>query len=146
MDELTAEAMQRRLDHLERENRRVKRIALVAAALTLVSLLHLAVPVGTAQVRTIEAERFVLRDRSGVVRAQLSISPPSGAAELSFNDEEGRALISMPGAGGFASIVLSGANGSQRAVFSSGRDHFGVDHGASLTLSDTNGNLVWAAP
>ena len=42
MDQLTADAMHRRLDHLKREGRRVKRVGLVVVALAVPSLPHVA--------------------------------------------------------------------------------------------------------
>jgi hypothetical protein len=75
-----------RLSRLERENRRWKRLAAVGPALALVALLGQALttagaighdspgarPAPTRAV--VEAERFVLRDASGVARASLSMA------------------------------------------------------------------------
>lgn len=61
------DAVMRRLDRLERENRLWR--AGVLLALT-VAIMGQAVPVS----RVIEAEEFVLRDRQGRLRAQLAMA------------------------------------------------------------------------
>lgn len=63
------------------------------------------------QVRTVEAERFVLKDSDGRTRAELSTE--GSLAVLALNDrDERRQLVLFAGDAG-ASVVLHTANGEQ---------------------------------
>jgi hypothetical protein len=75
-----------RLDKVERENRILKRFALVVLL-----LITAAVGMGQAPTgRTLEAERFVLKDQAGRMRAEI-IMDASGTPSLDFFDEKGKA-------------------------------------------------------
>ncbi len=107
---MTIDTVSRRLDRLERENRLLKRtgvMALIAvAALTLM---------GQAAVRqvpkVIEAQRFVVRDASGNIRAIFGAGenslyqskPPYG---IVLYDESGTARAWMETVGGLSQLVL----------------------------------------
>src|SRR5262249_409088 len=120
----------RRLERLERENRRLK----LAGALTLVGPAALVVMGQTAPTQvanSIEAERFVLRDAGGKVRATLGLRP-DGTAAFAIGDEaqQERALLSVT-AQGLAGMELADSSGHPRAGL-------GVkpDGSALLTLLD----------
>jgi len=71
MSEPTIETLARRLDRVERENRHMKQAGVVAlAVIAAVVLMGQATPSKVAKV--IEAEKFVVRDKSGKVRAELN--------------------------------------------------------------------------
>jgi len=71
---------------VERENRILKRFALV-----LLLLITAAVGMGqTPTGRTVEAERFVLKDHAGRTRAEI-VMDASGTPSLEFLDEKGQA-------------------------------------------------------
>ncbi len=75
----------RRLDRLERENRRLK----VVGGLALLGMAALTVmgqTPPTSVANTLEAERFVLRDNAGNVRATLGLRP-DGTAALALADD-----------------------------------------------------------
>jgi hypothetical protein len=83
-----------RLEQVERENRRLKRI--VAIVLLGVSAFVL---MGQAQkTRTVEAEQFIVRDQNGKMRAKLSVTNYSGhlntgESALEFYNETGKELV-----------------------------------------------------
>jgi len=68
MTETTPDVLVQRIERLERENRRFKRAG-AALALGLVAVLVMGQAPGRA--RTLEAEKLVLKDRSGKIRAVL---------------------------------------------------------------------------
>jgi hypothetical protein len=80
-----------RLERLEKENRRLK--GLGVAVLTIASAIVL---MGQMQAgRTVEAERFVLKDATGKIRAQintvednavLALYGPQGSKQIGFNE------------------------------------------------------------
>ncbi|MGH7299604.1 MAG: hypothetical protein ACREJE_04240, partial [Candidatus Rokuibacteriota bacterium] len=75
----------RRLDRLERENRRLKLLGALAL-LGLAALTVMGQTAATPVVNTIEAERFVLRDGAGHARATLGLRP-DGTAALALADD-----------------------------------------------------------
>lgn len=94
MQQATADGLQerldRRMDRLERENRRLKLGGVVlVAALTLVGL----VGAGRSDTRHIEAESFIVKDSNGKVRAVLGTTDPYSAPGLVMYDQEGHANV-----------------------------------------------------
>src|SRR2546421_156396 len=84
-----------RIDVLERENRRLKRMG--ATALVLISVLVAAgaqPSEGPARNGTVEAEQFIVRDRTGKERARLALGD-DGSPRLFFRDGEGRVRLQM---------------------------------------------------
>jgi hypothetical protein len=89
----TADVTQR-LDRLERENRRLKRIGgVVLVTLAAVVLMGQATPGKVAKV--VEAEKFVLRDRAGQLRATLAADANVATFALYGSKEQLRAAISV---------------------------------------------------
>jgi|HubBroStandDraft_5_1064220.scaffolds.fasta_scaffold219024_2 hypothetical protein len=83
-----------RLESIERENRRLKQIGLVAIVLsTLMLLMGQAHPAN----QTVEAEKFILKDSNGIIRARLQLEP-GDKPTLSLLDASGFPLVSL-GAG-----------------------------------------------
>jgi len=78
----------RRLDRLERENRRLKLLGGLAM-LGLAALTVMGQTAPTSVANTLEAERFVLRDNAGNVRATLGLRP-DGTAALALADDTQR--------------------------------------------------------
>ena len=79
-----------RVEKLERENRRMKQIGLVAALFASTLILG-----GEAKTnKVVEANEFRLLDASRKVRALLSMSP-SGGPELTFNDASGDFVLAL---------------------------------------------------
>lgn len=86
MDQPTIEMLARRVEHVERENRRLRRIMVAASAGAILALL------GAARFREkpriIEAERFMLYDKDGRIRALLDMTPDD-TPTLAFYDKQG---------------------------------------------------------
>ena len=73
-----------RLEKVERENRVLKRFAMLA-----LSLIAAVLVMGQAgPQRTVEAEKFVLKDSAGRMRAEITLDQ-SGTPALVFYDESG---------------------------------------------------------
>ena len=117
----------RRLDKLERQNRRLRQgVALILTILGTLLLIAQSSPK-----RTVEAEEFILRDAAGRIRAKLGM----WTAEPSFAlyDSAGRAKVLMDGNG--PAVHLSDANAIPRLSIM-------VDEsGAGFSVSDTRGRL-----
>ena len=137
------EQLNERLLKLERQNRKSKQAgaaALIAAAsFLLMGQTSRTKPVQASQSNTVEASQFILKDKSGKVRANLSIdeSPGnSGAVQLVFYDVEGKQRVKLgsgnPYLGG--TLQLADEKGKNRIVILSS-----VALGGSLGLDDSNG-------
>lgn len=98
-----------RLEKLERENRRMKNIGIVAAVV--VSMFIVGGQAKTSKV--VEANEFVLKDTNGKVRARLSMEVVARPT-LSFYDESGSIPLALTG-GNEPFIVLSRV-GTQETV------------------------------
>jgi len=90
MNQTVVESITQRLDHLERENQRLKKLG--GAGLALFSL-FLLIGAGASGQRTIEAESFIVKDPSGKVRAVLGTADPYNAPGLVMYDQEGHPNI-----------------------------------------------------
>lgn len=140
MSEQTIETMVKRLDSLERENRRMKRTGVAAlAGITAVVLMGQAIPSEVAKV--VKAEQFVLRDSGGNSRAVLAVGP-DGSVGLGLSDSHGtaRAWLSL-GPQGSPSFALFDKEAKPRATLRLWPD--GVPR---LALNDQGGNVIWSAP
>ncbi len=93
MVEPTMQTLERRLDRVERENRRLKQVGVVVlAVIAAVMLMGHGAPRKVAKV--VEAEKFVLRDADGRVRGRLH-TKPDGTAGLSLLDKGGTRRIAL---------------------------------------------------
>ena len=122
-------AIMTRLERLERQQRRWRGAA-IAGALGLAAIALMGQkPAG----RTVEAERFVLRDAAGRVRAELVMDNEQSAA-LRFRDADSMPRLTVGTENGAALIVLNEAGGKLRAGLVS------LPHGApGLNLYDSSG-------
>lgn len=134
-------ALSNRLERLERDNRRLKRLG--TAILLLASTLLL---MGQGRPnRTVEAERFIVRDRQGRVRVEIGTPRFSGAAvglnsddpAIWISDEKGqdRAVLTIDGLW-FADV--KGRKAANLEVESGKR--------AGLAFYDKDGKVLWSAP
>ena len=94
------EAQTRRLDRLEREARRWRRACKGALALCGVLLFT----GQSGDPRTVEAERFVIRDASGAVRGELGVNGRDARLLLANGEGNARMLLTLAAfcAGAFA--------------------------------------------
>lgn len=129
---ITFRTLERRLKHVERENRRLKRaVALLVIGVAAVFLMGQAL----AQRRTVAAEAFIVRDGLGRDRAMLT-ALADGTVGLSFYDTGGvpRAWLRVL-ADGTPGLVLSDRTGHARTMVNVQEDGL-----AGLLLYDQSGN------
>ena len=120
----------KRLERLEKQNRKLKYAG--AAALVLVSavlLMGQAAPVP----ETIEARQFIVRDADGKARAVLGVTEAGGSLGLCDADGNARALLGVTETG--PTLWLHDADGTTRALL------VAAEAGAVLGLHDPNGTL-----
>lgn len=93
MTHTPADALVRRIERLERENRRLKRAgAAIVLGILAVLLMGQAVPKGP----TIEAQRFVLKDKRGKVRAVLGEGADGETGLFVYDGKQRpRAMVAM---------------------------------------------------
>jgi hypothetical protein len=157
------QVMLQRLELVERENRRLKRMShLLLAGLAILlglttSLLVVFARQSMAMAEVVQAKRFVLRDDEGLIRAVLGIQPDGssrfalqdrdgqprlqltllsdGSPGVALKDREGqnRAVLALP-PDGMAQVVFADRYGNNRALLGLAAD--GV---SSLILADSNG-------
>ena len=90
LDEEDSMDINARVEKLERENRRMKKIGIVAAVVVSTFIIG-----GQAKTnKVVEANEFRLLDSSRKVRALLSMSA-SGGPELTFNDASGDFVVAL---------------------------------------------------
>ena len=133
MVEPTMEALVKRLNRLERENRRLKRAGVIAlAVMTAVVLMGKATAGKVAKV--VEAEGFVLRDARGTVRARLETLSFGKVQLVLFDKDEKPQSILGVGSDG-PGLILGGKEGttflSNTLLLFSGKD-FKVRLGMTL--------------
>lgn len=139
MNETLTRPLVQRLERVESENRRLKRIG-VLAVLGLGALMLLgqatpsAITPAVPAAKVIEAEKFVLRDPTGRERAELSVLA-DGSPTLGFVDPDGkpRALFGL-GADGAPGLALLGPDDKGRLTLSVRRDG-----AAAVILVDAGG-------
>ncbi len=132
----SSEDLTARFDRLERQNRQLRRLCL--GCLIGASLLT---TLGARQVakngpKTVEAERFLLRDKQGRMRAILDMAPDRGPI-LAFYDEKGknRIVLDMDQQGNPALNLFDERGNSRTAL--------GVElpkRGVGLSVYDENNN------
>ena len=114
MNEPTIETVARRLDRVERENRLLKRAAVVALA-----VISAAVLMGQATeskpTTALEAERFVLKDSAGKTRAVWGPSQ-AGGYSLGFFDAAGRGRLVLGVDDAGPNIGFMDANQTSRII------------------------------
>lgn len=146
-----------RLCQLERQNKRLRWVAMVALAVASSSVLLL----GVANLRaeqpsgrqTVKAAKFLLLGPAGKTRASLGVS--RGGAQLVLYDPSGQKRASLAMAAGGPQFTLYDSSGMQRAKLAvdtegpylglnspTGRPHVWLSDtptGPSITLLDKNG-------
>jgi len=136
MNEAAKETLEQRVDQLEGENRRLKRMGVVALAVIAAVVL-----MGQTTGRMVDADKFILRDWEGKKRAELMTI--SSGAYLGLDGPDGKTRITLAvldepiltlyghGEGAGAIRVLLGVNDVDSPY---------------LKLVDKNGNVIWSAP
>jgi hypothetical protein len=118
-----------RVERLEQAQRRWRRLAAGAV----MGLAAVALMGQKPAPRIVEAERFILRDAAGRVRAELAVDTEQSVA-LRFRDVDNLPRLSIGTENGASVLVLNEQGGKVRAGLVT------LPHGApALTLYDTNG-------
>ncbi len=124
MNEPTMDTLARRLDRLERENRRLKiagvmALAVIAAIVLMGQAASKLAPPGKPG-KVVGAEQFIVHDARGGVRAELGTLP----------DGTDRLVLYDRGNPGETRIILSA----------------GPESSPALSFSDKAGKVIWSAP
>ncbi|MFQ5987098.1 MAG: hypothetical protein ACE5KQ_07050 [Thermoplasmata archaeon] len=126
--------MLERLEILERQNRWLKRVGVVVMVLAGALLL-----IGQAQPKwKIEAERFVVKDANGKVRAELGMAGYGPALVLYDGDGTRRAALGIAQKG--PALFIFDTAEKRRAAFGVG------EKGPALALYDGNGKTLFFKP
>jgi len=162
------EAVLERLENVERQNRRMKRVGLVTLVLLAAGFL-----VGQAQPKSqvVEAEQFIVRDARGQKRALLGLDHPTSPGHSPvriglYNENQSSAVMYL--SDGFAGLTVTaeGAAGAEKRaiqLFANPKEGTGLkvgasitteaarlgadaDGGASLVLKDKSGKVLFKAP
>jgi hypothetical protein len=133
MSTLSLEALADRIDRLEAQNRRLKQVALsVALASSVLAMVGFKLARNPSQV---EAERFVVKDARGNMRASLSLR--EGEPTLALFDSRGREQVLLRSAPDHASTLEFYQRGHLRMALESSTA------GASqLTMLDSDHQLA----
>jgi hypothetical protein len=129
------QAVLRRVERLEKENRQLRRAALAVAVLAAAVL-----GMGQARpTRMVEANRFLLKDSEGRVRAELSME--SGKPTLYLRDEKGFPLVGLLG-GDEPSLTLTRAVNEEQVAISARKEAYGLAVYGKLAPHQTGNGIV----
>jgi hypothetical protein len=129
-------AITERLDRLEKENRRLKRLGLAALAVMGAALVMGQSPTN----RTLEANEFILKDASGSVRATLKMNKGEPWLTLSGSNGKSEATL-MPDA-----VEFADSNGIDRVMLGSHSAAFYQREGGKNVVTDEGPGLVLSGP
>jgi hypothetical protein len=129
MNDITDLTLAHRVAQLERAQRRWRRLAMGAV----VGLMGVVLMGQKPAPRIVEAERFILRDAAGRIRAELGVDAEQSVA-LRFRDADSMPRLSVGTENGASVLVLNEQGGKVRAGLVT------LSHGApALTLYDPSG-------
>jgi hypothetical protein len=142
MDTRTMEAMAQRLERLERECRRWRRAGMAAVLVGAIALLVGGSPRDDGP-KTVEAERFLLKDKDGTIRGEWRLWPDG--PEFRLNSKGGRRHLSLTvveGAGrAFPMALLRDEKGAARLVMS-----LSISGSPLLSFHDKDGKPILQLP
>ena len=108
------EQLEQNVAELKRQNRRYRLVTSLVAVLA-VTFMIMGQSSANKPTKIIEAEKFILRDKNGVVRAVLQSE--KGMAGFSLADETGKAVIELGAKdNGATGLVFADAAGTTRVV------------------------------
>ena len=138
MNNPTIETLARRLDKVERENRRLKQAGVVALTV-IAAVVLMGQATGSKVAKVVEAEQFVVLDASGKTRVQLGVTT-TGRAVLFLRDQEEKLRVQLVAAAGEqAQIRYGGSNLHLVDVFGAHAELSVFDRTPVLSLLDTSG-------
>ena len=108
------DVLKRRVEQLERENVRFKRLGVAALV-----LIGAGLAIGQAgPVRTVEAQSFLLKDVAGNVRAKLESQ--DGTSKLMFLDRAGHVRVALTSTENNAALEMTDDKGRLGAIMETG--------------------------
>lgn len=112
MSEPTLDTLAQRLERAERENRALRRVGV----LVLIGIAALVVGAQAAGSRVVEAEKLVVRDAGGKIRAKMG-APPDGRVALTLFDRDGGLRVELRVlTDGRVGLLLHDKDGKSRAA------------------------------
>lgn len=147
MTEATLETLGARLSRLEQEKRRLKRLGLglligvVAVGLVaIISIVRTGAGRPDAGPKLVEAEKLVLRDASGKIRAEFGLAA-DGSPRLDFFDQDEKRRVGLFLLPDGARLYFADKTGTLQAALA-----VPEGTGAALQLVDRGGTVHWRAP
>ena len=141
MTESTLDTMRNRLDRLERESRRLKRVTLVVG-LGAAAALVMGQTAPHRSIRTLDAEEFVLRDSRGQIRASLGTTQGPTATILQIQGDNGKPRTRITVSGDGTSSLEFMDSGDRVRLLLGIRDN-GLPR---IWLGNEAGKIIWRAP
>jgi len=132
--------LEQRVDRLEKSLRRWRVMFGVATLAAIVASVIAAAPAP----RTVEAERFVVKDRAGKVRAEFGVNPKAdgGGCTIEIFDATGASIIAVGVDEGGALVGVGDIAAGNSVMLWSSKDK---DKGAGASIQ-RGGQRVWVAP
>lgn len=135
MNQAIINNVRQRLEGVERENRRLKRVGAATVA-TITAVILMGQVTSPKVPAVVEAEQFVLRDGHGKARAWLNMSDSSVNFALADKDEKTRTLLYVRDDGTHG-LILATHDGQTRVEVK-----VGVSGVPTLSLVDNDGNRI----
>lgn len=133
MDMAMLDSLKMRIDRLERQNRSVKRLTAVLF-FVIIALVVTGIAVPRNVAKNIDAERFVLRDSNGQMRASLAFAT-KGVPALKFYDVNGNVAVVVGVVSDGGPMMAFHKDGKPRAWLRGGGQN------PAFTLHDNMGDI-----
>ena len=133
MDIAMLDSLKGRIDRLERQNRSVKRLTVVLF-FVIVAIVVTGIAVPRHVAKNVDAERFVLRESNGKMRASLAFTT-KGVPALKFYDVNGNVAIVMGVVSDGGPMMAFHKDGKPRAWLKGGGQN------PTFTLHDNMGDI-----
>jgi len=133
MDMAMLDSLKGRIDRLERQNRSVKRLTVVLF-FVIIALVVTGIAVPRNVAKNIDAERFVLRESNGKMRASLAFTT-KGVPALKLFDANGNAAIVIGVVSDGGPMMAFHKDGKPRAWLKGGGQN------PAFTLHDNTGDI-----
>jgi hypothetical protein len=141
MTESTLDTLRQRLDRLERESRRLKRVTLVVIVGAAAALV-MGQTAPHRSIRTLDAEEFVLRDSRGQIRASLGTTQGPSATILEIHGDNGKPRTRVTVSSDGTSSLEFMDSGDRVRLLLGVRDN-GLPR---IWLGNETGRIIWRAP
>jgi len=133
MEMVMLDGLKTRIDRLERQNRSVKRLTIVLF-FVIIAIVVTGIAVPRHVAKNVDAERFVLRESNGKMRASLAFAK-KGVPALKFYDVNGNVAIVMGVVSDGGPMMAFNKDGKPRAWLKGGGQN------PAFTLHDKMGDI-----